>query len=137
MGVAARPCSALGIRCRWLGSRSCSTWIGHVGEWLANQRPHWVIHSAAAVGLAGLPDHDVFVWAQREGAIVVTFDEDFTDQRSFPVGSHLGIVRLRVVPTTVAATQGALSRLLQEAEDDQLPGSLVVVTALRIRLRRV
>ena len=109
----------------------------HVAEWLANQRPHWVIQYAAAVGLAGLPDREVFAWAQREGAIVVTFDEDFADQRSFPIGSHLGIVRLRVAPTTVAATQSALSRLLQEVQDDQLPGSLVVVTALRIRLRRV
>lgn len=67
---------------------------------------------------------------------VVTFDEDFADARMFPVGSHSGVIRLRVWPTTVEKTQAALARLFLEIHDDELPGSLVIVDEVRIRVRR-
>jgi predicted nuclease of predicted toxin-antitoxin system len=92
--------------------------------------------TAASAGLAGKTDDAVFAWAQEQGAIVITFDEDFADQRAFPTGLHAGVVRLRVNPTTVEATKASLTRLLGEVEDDLLGGALVVVTAARIRVIR-
>jgi hypothetical protein len=59
-------------------------------------------------------DREVFDWAQARQAIIIIFDEDFADQRSFPVGGHHGVVRLRVWPTTIEETQDALERLLGE-----------------------
>ena len=41
----------------------------------------------------------MFRWAQERGPVVVSYDEDFADTRSFPLGTHHGIVRLRVWPT--------------------------------------
>ena len=33
----------------------------------------------------GEEDHVIFAWAQRQEALIITFDEDCADQRSFPV----------------------------------------------------
>jgi predicted nuclease of predicted toxin-antitoxin system len=67
--------------------------------------------------------------------MIVTFDEDFADQRSFPIYRHHGIIRLRVWPTTVEETQSALTRLLEEVTDSELSGALVIVGRRRIRVR--
>lgn len=46
-----------------------------------------------------------------QGAIVVTFDEDFADTRMYPVGSHAGVIRLQLWPTTIEQTEKALDRV--------------------------
>ena len=69
-------------------------------RWLQETKPSWDVHHASAVGLAGKSDREVFQWAQSQRAVIITFDEDFADRRSFPVGKHHRIVRLRVWPTT-------------------------------------
>lgn len=66
----------------------------------------------------------------------MTLDEDFADQRSFPVGTHAGIVRLRTWPTTVEETSAALERLLAVTRDEELRGALVIMDRQRIRVRR-
>ena len=104
--------------------------------WLRNAKPQWQIWHANDVGLSGQSDRDVFLWAQREKAIVMTYDEDFADARLFPLGQHCGIVRLRVWPTTVEETIRACERLLALVPQADVPGSLVIVDANRIRLRR-
>lgn len=106
-----------------------------VAAWLRGLKPSWDMYHAAEVGLAGRNDREVFDWAQARRAIIITFDEDFADQRSFPVGGHHGVVRLRVWPTTIEETQDALERLLGEVPDSELPGSLVIVGRTRIRVR--
>ena len=103
--------------------------------WLQGLRPTWSVTHAADVGLTVAPDSAVYGWAQEHGAAVVTFDEDFADRRSFPVGKHCGIVRLRVWPTTVEETTAALRRLLDQVSEDELWGALVIVDRFRIRLR--
>lgn len=93
------------------------------------------MHHATEVGLAGRSDREVFHWAQACQAIIITFDEDFADQRSFPVGAHYSVVRLRGWPTTIEETQDALERLLVEVSTSELSGSLVIVGRTRIRVR--
>jgi len=67
---------------------------------------------------------------------VVTYDEDFADARFFPLGSHHGIVLLRVWPTTIEETITALTRLLAQVPVADLGGSLVIVDPGKIRLRK-
>jgi len=98
-------------------------------------RPSWTIHHAATVGLSGKSDPEIYQWAQSKRAIIITFDEDFADQRSFPVGAHHGIIRLRVWPTTIEETQNALERLLLEISDQELSGALIIIDRTRIRVR--
>ncbi len=86
-------------------------------------------------GIVLKADEDVFTWAQQQGAVVVTFDEDFADGRSFPAQRHHGIVRLRVWPTTIEETEQALGRLLSEVTEAELTTSLIIVDRSRIRVR--
>ena len=83
-----------------------------VVSWLKLLKPTWAVFHTGDVGLSGKADEEVFVWAQQQSAVVVTFDEDFADGRSFPAQRHHGIVRLRVWPTTIEETEQALGRLL-------------------------
>jgi predicted nuclease of predicted toxin-antitoxin system len=108
-----------------------------VGQFLRRRRPEWRVLHASEVGLAGAADERVFQWAQEERAIIVTFDEDFADARLYPLGSHAGVIRLRVWPTTVEQTQDALERLLASVPDEDLLQSLVIINRVRIRIRRL
>ena len=107
-----------------------------IAQWLRTQRPQWTVYHTSDVELSGRLDEEVFAWAQTRQAMIVTFDEDFADQRSFPIGSHAGVIRLRVWPTTVEETQQALERLLAEVPDTELAHALVIVDREAIRIRR-
>jgi predicted nuclease of predicted toxin-antitoxin system len=107
-----------------------------VVPWLERQRPLWEVWHVKDVGLAGKPDAEVFKWAQAERAIIVTYDEDFADTRTFALGAHCGVIRLRVWPTTVENTREAIRRLLAVVSEDQLFGSLIIIDPGKIRLRR-
>ncbi|MCW5793406.1 MAG: DUF5615 family PIN-like protein [Nitrospira sp.] len=98
-------------------------------------KPTWAVFHTGDVGLSGKPDEEVFAWAQQQSAVVVTFDEDFADGRSFPAQRHHGIVRLRVWPTTIEETEQALGRLLSEVTEAELTTSLIIVDRSRIRVR--
>jgi predicted nuclease of predicted toxin-antitoxin system len=104
-------------------------------SWLRVQKPDWVVDHASEVGLAGKPDVDVFRWAQEHGAVIFTFDEDFADQRAYPVGKHHGVVRLRIWPTSIAETKNAIRMLIAEVPGEELAGALVIVGRTRIRIR--
>jgi predicted nuclease of predicted toxin-antitoxin system len=99
-------------------------------------RPHWRIRHTSDVDLQHAQDDSILEYARMSNAVVITFDEDFADTRMHPVGSHAGVIRLRVWPTTVEETQRALSRLLAFATDDEIRGSLVIIDRQRIRIRR-
>lgn len=107
-----------------------------IAAWLRARRPQWMVFHASDVGLSGQHDETLFAWAQQRGALIITFDEDFADQRAFPLGSHSGIIRLRVWPTTIEETQRALDRLLAEVPDVEISRSLVIIDREAIRVRR-
>jgi len=54
----------------------------------------------------------------------------------YPAGTHAGVIRLRVWPTTIEQSEAALDRLFSSTGDDQLTGSLIIIDAQRIRIRR-
>jgi Domain of unknown function (DUF5615) len=62
-----------------------------IAPWLRARRTQWTIYHTSDVALSGRPDEEVFVWAQQREAVIVTFDEDFADQRAFPTGSHAAL----------------------------------------------
>jgi predicted nuclease of predicted toxin-antitoxin system len=99
-------------------------------------RPQWEVFHVREVGLAGQSDEAVFLWAQARSAAIITFDEDFSDARMYPLGTHFGIVRLRVWPTTVEKTCEALARLLESVADGDWLGGLAIIDENRIRIRR-
>lgn len=108
-----------------------------IAAWLKTRKPDWVVLHTSEAGLSTESDATIYLWATEKKAVIVTFDEDFADRRSFPVSSACGVVRLRVWPTTTEETQSALDRLLQEVTDVELLGALVIIDRTRIRIRRV
>jgi predicted nuclease of predicted toxin-antitoxin system len=107
-----------------------------VAVWMRERCPTWKISHVKEIGLSGRPDPEVFRWAQANKAIVVTYDEDFADARSFPLGSHHGIIRLRVWPTTIEATKTSFERLLNQVPLADWSGSLIIIDREKIRLRK-
>jgi predicted nuclease of predicted toxin-antitoxin system len=105
-------------------------------RFLLLRRPEWSVLHVAELGLSRASDETIFLLAQNRKAIVITFDEDFADARMYPLGSHSGVVRLRVWPTTVEDAEAALDRLLTSTVDSDLSGNLIIIDNQRIRIRR-
>jgi predicted nuclease of predicted toxin-antitoxin system len=105
-------------------------------EFVRKHKSHWVVQHVNDVGLQGAADQIIFHWAQSNDSIVITFDEDFADARMYPAGSHAGVVRLRVWPTTIEITEAALARLFDSIAEEELQASLVIVDQAKVRIRR-
>jgi predicted nuclease of predicted toxin-antitoxin system len=89
------------------------------------------------VGLRGHSDQEVFDRAQAQGAILVTADKDFANILRFPLGSHAGIIVVRVpdrLPTQRVNEE--LLQALARLKGQKLTGALVIVEIGRIRIRR-
>jgi predicted nuclease of predicted toxin-antitoxin system len=104
-------------------------------DWLASLKLGIEAYHVRALGLSNASDDEIFRVAHERGCTIVTFDEDFADQRVFPLGSHAGVIRLRVWPTTVAEITRALSRLFAEVSPAELRGTLTIIDRERIRIR--
>ncbi len=80
---------------------------------------------------------EVFERARALNAILVTADKGFSNVLNYPLGSHAGIIVLRVpneLPTQEVNRQ--LLRALADLKDENLTGLLVIIDAGRLRLRR-
>ena len=106
-------------------------------DWLRLQKPAWSIQHVKELGFSGRSDEFLYQWAQREGAIVITYDEDFADARYYPLGQHHGVIRLRVWPTTTEKTIEALQRLLWQLPPKEWHNSLIIIDNQKIRVRRL
>jgi predicted nuclease of predicted toxin-antitoxin system len=103
--------------------------------WLRQRYPDCTSEHVVQI-FPGKSDREVLTYATGQQAVVVTFDEDFGDLRHFPLGTHSGIIRLRVWPTTAQLTIEALAQVFESVSADELRGALVIVDSNRIRLRR-
>lgn len=87
-------------------------------------------------GWQGLPDGALWLRVQQEGRWLVTADKGFADLRTYPPGSHAGVLLFRLDEESrrgyLELTQAALQRL----DLERLTGSVVVVTPGRIRVRK-
>jgi len=105
--------------------------------WLKRRLPGWEISHVNELGLQGRADEFLYLWAQENRAIIVTYDEDFADSRFYPLGLHHGIIRLRVWPTTTEQTQNALQRLLAALSPSDWSDSLIIIDNEKIRVRKL
>lgn len=88
-------------------------------------------------GLGGHGDADVFEAAQARGSILVSRDMGFTNIVAFPLGTHAGIIVVRIrsdIPPPMVNQE--LLQFLAELESDNLNGVLVIVELGRRRIRR-
>lgn len=87
-------------------------------------------------GLAGKSDTVVWQRACEERRFFVTLDTDFADIRSYPPGSHEGILLLRPRNRSSATVLQVLRRALTEYLLESLRGCLTVATESHTRIRR-
>jgi hypothetical protein len=73
--------------------------------------------------------------ATKEGRLLMTFDGDFGDIRSYPVGSHSGVVIFRLHDQRWAVLKEPAERLLNSGVIDHLQHGIAVVDESRVRVR--
>ena len=105
--------------------------------WLKERLPGWKIQHVNELGFQGRSDEFLFLWATENNAMILTYDEDFADSRFYPLGSHHGVIRLRVWPTTVEQTQKAMERLLSNFPPSNWPQCLIIIDNQKIRIRKL
>lgn len=100
------------------------------------RKPLKVVH-VRDLGLADAADHDIIQRALREGAVLVTRDLDFANTILHPIGTHAGVIVLRVPPHFIA---GSINQVLQHflavADINSLVDAVTIVEPGRYRMRR-
>jgi predicted nuclease of predicted toxin-antitoxin system len=89
------------------------------------------------VGLRGSADDAVLAYAATHGLTLLTNDLDFGNLLHFPLGSHAGIVVLRLPHEWPAPRRSQfVAEAVSELPPDVDRGCLVIVEPGRMRLRR-
>ncbi|MFO1498230.1 MAG: DUF5615 family PIN-like protein [Verrucomicrobiota bacterium] len=84
-------------------------------------------------GMARADDAQILVRAIQEERILVTVDGDFGDWVTLPLSEHLGVIRVRVHPTTSANVARLLLPLIRQRNPDEFRNHLVIVSESRTR----
>lgn len=90
-------------------------------------------HSVEDQGLAGEPDENIAEACRSEGRVLVTFDTDFTDIRTFPPAQYSGIAVLRPKGQDLRNTLRLGRQLLDRMASHPIGGQLWIVEDSRIR----
>ena len=98
--------------------------------------PGLEVEHVGDLGLSRAKDDEIFEYAQAHGMAVMTFDEDFADKRIYPLGTHYGVIRLRIWPTTVEEIKSGILRLFERFSPADLTGALIVIDRSHIRVRK-
>jgi predicted nuclease of predicted toxin-antitoxin system len=88
-------------------------------------------------GLRGAEDEEIYEFAQREQAVILTGDRGFGNILRFPLGKHFGIViaRLSNEMPTIKINRHLLERF-EDLSDDDFKGNLIIIEPGKIRIRR-
>lgn len=88
-------------------------------------------------GLRGVRDEEVYQFAQREQAVLLTGDRGFGNILHFPLGKHFGIV-IAHFPDEMPTTEmnHYLMERLKELSEDDFKGNLIIIEPGKIRIKR-
>jgi predicted nuclease of predicted toxin-antitoxin system len=106
-----------------------------MADWLRS-RGHDAVH-VREIGLAHLPDREVFARAAEDGRIVVTFDLDFGEIVGLAGATGSGVVLLRLRLARQHHLRERLQAAISRAAEALQAGATVVVEDTRIRIRRM
>ncbi len=67
-------------------------------------------------GLKGQPDAEIMAYARHERRTLITLDKGFADLRCYPLGTHTGIIRLKLEFAPSSVVIACLTRLLPQLQ---------------------
>jgi predicted nuclease of predicted toxin-antitoxin system len=88
-------------------------------------------------GLRGHGDDEIFEFAQREKAAVLTGDLGFGNILRYPIGSHHGVV-IAHFPNEISTTElnRHIAAALQGLSETDLSGNLIIIEPGQLRIRK-
>lgn len=88
-------------------------------------------------GLRGKSDDEVFKFAQKENAVILTGDLGFGNILQFPLGNHSGIV-IAHFPNEVSTSElnSQIIKAVEILSENDFNGNLIIVEPGKIRIRR-
>jgi hypothetical protein len=86
--------------------------------------------------MGGWKDLELWRVIQEERRFLITVDKGFADVRSFPPGTHAGILLLRPGEDGIRPLIDLLKRVLDSYGLEELQGTLTAVTPRSIRIRK-
>ncbi len=88
-------------------------------------------------GLRGKSDDEVFRFAQKEKAIILTGDLGFGNILHFPVGSHSGIV-IAHFPNEISTSElnNHIIKAFEPLSEIDFKGNLIIIEPGKVRIRR-
>jgi len=93
------------------------------------------VASTRETALSYASDDEVLGKAIQQDRVLLTYNADFSDIRAFPLGTHAGIIRLRLSEQTAEYLHPVLERALRQLGDKDISGKLVTVSRTGIRIR--
>jgi predicted nuclease of predicted toxin-antitoxin system len=93
------------------------------------------VDTVLAEDLAGHPDPDVAAAVKTDERFLITLDKGFGDIRTYPPGTHPGILVLRLPDESPAAVRQAVTDVLTHHRLDDLAGTVTVFHHGRLRIR--
>lgn len=89
------------------------------------------------LGLRGKSDNEIFKFAQKEKAVILTGDLGFGNLLHFPVGSHFGIV-IAHFPNEVSTLElnNQIIKAFETLAEIDFKGNLIILEPWKIRIRR-
>ena len=86
--------------------------------------------------ISGASDRVIMQHAKKEERVVITFDADFADISEFPLGTHFGVIRLKIFPQILEILHPILERELAVLKGENIYGCLVIIDNQRVRIKK-
>lgn len=97
----------------------------------------YIIRDIRDCGLRGAEDDEVYEFAQKEKAALITGDRGFGNILRFPLGAHFGIV-IANFPNEMSTKEinSQLLTILKDIPEDNFEGNLIIIEPGKVRIRR-
>jgi predicted nuclease of predicted toxin-antitoxin system len=87
-------------------------------------------------GISGTLDPELWKLTQKEGRFLITGDKGFANIRSYPPGTHYGVLLLRPESEGIPQLKELIQEVLKSGMLKRLAGCIGVATPGRLRIRR-
>jgi len=88
------------------------------------------------VKMIGASDEEIYQYGLDEGRTLITMDLDYSNILIYRLGTHYGIVILKLFQLTVEGATRIFRRFIETIDESQIKGALTIVEPHRVRVRK-